>query len=311
MGSRLRRSFKLFLAVGVIAGALWPAPPAQALFHLMKVTEVFGGTASQPAAQFIELQMYADNQRFLATHEVVVFDASGNEAGAFTFTGPVSNGANQSHVLIATTEAEEAFGVTADLAMDASITLSGGKACFRGSDGSLIDCASWGTYSGDHEGSGTPFNAPIGLVADRSMERKTSGGDNKDGLDAGDDTNDSADDFELASPSPTNNAGNAPPPSENEEHKRSISLNLTSGGTAKGRVSVRDDFDRCRARVPVKIQRRANYGWRTVESLRTDNAGRYRSELRDPSGRYRAKATRVGPVEGHDCLAAVSRVRRA
>jgi hypothetical protein len=277
----------------------------------MKITEIFGGTTAQPAAQFIELQMFADNQRFLATHEVVVFDATGNEAGSSTFTAPVSNGANQSYVLIATTQAEATFGVTADLTMAPSITPSGGKACFRGSDGSLIDCASWGTYSGDHEGSGTPFNAPIGLVADQSMERKTSGGENKDGLDAGDDTGDSAEDFELAAPSPTNNAGNAPPSSETEEHRRSISLKLTSGGTAKGRVSVRDDFDRCRARVPVKIQSRGGYGWRTVESLRTDGGGRYRAELRNPSGRYRAKASRLSRGEGHDCLAAVSPVRRA
>jgi hypothetical protein len=301
------RGLKLLIALSTLAAVMLPAPPAHALFHLMKVTEIFGGTAAQPAAQFVELQMYADNQRFLATHEVVVFDSAGIEAGSFTFTAPVSNGANQSHVLVATSEAEEAFEVTADLEMDAVITASGGKACFRGSDGSLIDCASWGGYSGDDEGSGTPFNAPIGLVADQAMERRISGGESEDALDA----EDSADDFRLAAPSPTNNAGNAPPTQEGKKHRRSISLSISGGETASGRVKVKDDFNRCRKRVPVKIQRKSNNGWKTIENTRTNGKGRYRAGMRDRPGRYRAKASPVSPASGHKCLAAVSAVRRA
>lgn len=65
--------------------------------------------------------------------------------------------------------------------MDASIAGGGGKACFRSSGGELIDCASWGSYSGDDTGSGTPFNAPIGLTPDRSMTRDVSGGANAEG----------------------------------------------------------------------------------------------------------------------------------
>ena len=304
------RGLKLLIALSTLAAVMLPAPPAHALFHLMKVTEVFGGTAAQPAAQFIELQMFADNQRFLATHEVVVFDSAGIESGSFTFTAPVGNGANQSHVLVATPEAEEVFGVTADLEMTASITANGGKACFRGSDGTLIDCASWGGYSGDHEGSGTPFNAPLGLVADQSMERRIAGGENENALDAEDDTDDSAEDFRLAGPSPTNNAGNAPPEQKGEKHRRSISLSVSNSGAASGRVKVKDNFDRCRERVPVKIQRKANYGWKTIESDRTNGAGRYSAEIGNRSGRYRAKAKPVSPGQGHKCLAAVSAVRR-
>ena len=305
------RGLKSLLVLATMAAVTLPAPPAHALFHFMKVTEIFGGTAAQPTAQFIELQMFAANQRFLATHEVVVFDSAGIEAGSFTFTAPVSNGDNQAYVLVATPEAEEVFGVTADLEMTASITASGGKACFRGNDGTLIDCASWGSYSGDHEGSGTPFNSPIGLVADQSMERRTAGGDDENALDEKDDTDDSAEDFRFAAPSPTNNAGNAPPEQEGEKHRRSISLRLSNGGEASGRVKVKDNFDRCRARVPVKIQRKANYGWKTIKSTRTDGNGRYQAGVGARPGRYRAKAKPVSRAGGHDCLVAVSPVRRA
>jgi hypothetical protein len=108
-GSRL--PLRIACLVVVACGSLVAtAGTAHALFHLMKIREVFAGTSAAPAAQFIELQMYAEDQRFLAGHEVAVFDAAGTEIQAFTFTSPVPNGADQSFVLVATEEAEAAFG---------------------------------------------------------------------------------------------------------------------------------------------------------------------------------------------------------
>jgi hypothetical protein len=40
--------------------------PAQAAFHLMLVAEVFPGYASNPNAQYVELQMYFPGQNFVA-----------------------------------------------------------------------------------------------------------------------------------------------------------------------------------------------------------------------------------------------------
>ena len=300
--------------IALTSGTVVAAPnPAHALFHLMMVTEVLAGTSTAPDAHFIEMQMYADNQRFLAGHEVAVFDATGAEIAAFTFTSPVANGANQAHVLLATEQAETEFGVEADLAMAPVITTGGGSVCFRSADGGIIDCASWGNYSGDDTETGTPFNSTLGLLPGQSMERVISGGSDPEALDAEDDTNDSEADFDAASPSPTNNAGGGADPEpqpETVDHDRSVSLRLRRSLVAKGRVSAEGDYGPCFTGVAVRVQRKVSGVWRTVARTTTADDGTYRSKLRDVSGRYRAVAPAFSPEEGHRCLKGVSPVRR-
>ena len=303
-----RLSLRIGCLVAVVCASLAATSgTAHALFHLMKVREVFAGTSTAPAAQFIELQMYADNQRFLAGHEVVVFDAAGTEIQAFTFTAPVSNGANQSYVLVATEEAEATFDETADLTMTPVIPAGGGRVCFRSSVDELIDCVSWGNYSGDDAETGTPFNSPVGLVPDRSMERVVTRGD-EGALDEEDDTNDSDADFELASPNPTSNAGEAPPPAA--EHERTVTLKLEGALVARGKVTAEGDFEGCFRETAVRIQRRAGGRWKTAGRTETGSGGSYEVELPDRRGRYRALAPATTPEEGHRCLKAVSRIRR-
>lgn len=307
--ARSRASLRIGCLVLLAGASLVALPaPAHALFHLMKITEVFAGTSTVPGAQFVELQMYAADQRFLAGHEIAVFDAAGSEIGAFTFTGPVANGANQAHVLIATEEAEAEFDVEADLVMTPVLPAGGGGVCFRSSVGELIDCASWGSYSGDDAATGTPFNSPIGLVPDRSMERVISGGSDEEALDEGDDTDDSEADFELASPGPTNNADDAAPPAA--EHDRTVTLALRGALVARGRVAAEGDFEACFADVAVRIQRRADGRWKTAARTTTGSDGAYEADLRDRPGRYRALVPASTPSEGHRCLKATSRVRR-
>lgn len=314
-GTRLGRA----LIVVVLAGSslVSVATPAQALFHLMLLTEVMAGTSTSPNAQFIEMQMYADNQRFLAGHEVVVFDAAGDEIATYTFTGPVANGANQAYVLIATEEAETEFGVEADLAMAPDLSAGGGSACFRGADGGMIDCASWGNYSGDDENTGTPFNSALGLLPGQSMNRITTGGSDPQALDPQDDTNDSEADFEPDSPSPTNNAGGGPEPDpdpgpepESIEHDRSVSLTLRRALVARGKVSAEGDYQDCFDGVVVKVQRNSGGSWKTIARTRTDTGGAYRAKVADRKGRYRALAPAFSPAEGHRCLKGVSPIRR-
>jgi hypothetical protein len=304
-----RVALRLACVVVLACASLVVTPgTAHALFHLMNIREVFAGTSTVPAAQFVELQMYAENQRFLAGHEVVVFDAAGTEIQAFTFTSPVANGANQSHVLVATEEAEAEFDVTADLAMTPVIPAGGGRVCFRSSVDELIDCASWGSYSGDDAETGTPFNAPVGLVPNRSMERVISGGMDEQALDEEDDTNDSEADFELASPSPTSNAEEASPPPA--EHERTVTLALKGALVARGKVTAEGDFESCFQDVAVRIQRRAGGRWKVAARTTTGSDGTYEAELRDRPGKYRALAPALTPSEGHRCLKAVSRIRR-
>src|SRR6476620_4463734 len=106
-------------AVGLLAAVL--ALPAWASFHLMKVVEVFPGTAASPSAQYVVIQMYASGQNLVGGHALTVFNGAGAVVGTFTFTGNVANGANQAKILIATSQAESFFGINADLMMSASM----------------------------------------------------------------------------------------------------------------------------------------------------------------------------------------------
>src|SRR4051812_41330842 len=100
---------------------------AEAAFHLMKIVEVFPGTASQPNAQYVVLQMYSSGQTQADGKAITFFDASDNLVGTFAFSANLTNGANQTKILVATSEAQALFGVTADLTIIAKIDPAGGK----------------------------------------------------------------------------------------------------------------------------------------------------------------------------------------
>jgi cysteine-rich repeat protein len=92
--------------------------------------------------------------------------------------------------------------------MTAALPRLGGKVCFFDPGGlGDIDCAAWGSYSGSPIGVGTPFNAPVGLVRGRAMQRRLDICGSPALLDSCDDTEDSANDFRAVLPAPRNNAG--------------------------------------------------------------------------------------------------------
>lgn len=301
----------LYIAVvtSLIAGlmTLW-APPAAATFHLIKVREIYAGSATNPMSQYVELQMYSGQQIFLAGHTLSVYDATGKDVGDFTFQGIVTNGANQAYVLLATPQAQTEFNVTADLAMTPVLTPGGGKVCWATDQNPPVDCASWGNYSGPAGDAGSPFAASTGIPPGSAMQRKISGGADPNTLEADDDTNDSATDFQLAQPDPHSNGSAAPsssppPPSQNK-HARTISLDIKHR-SATGKVSVKDAFSACRSKVPVKLQKRHGTKWKTVDSGRTNKSGAYSLEAGD-NGTFRALAPehRVGD---DTCLKAISK----
>jgi cysteine-rich repeat protein len=176
---------------------------AHASFHLMKVVEVFPGTAASPSAQYVVIQMYASGENFVGGHAITVFNSAGTQVGSFTFAGNVANGASQSKILIATSQAQAFFGVTADLTMTAALISAGGKVCWAGT----LDCVAWGGYTGGTAGVGTPFNAATGLESGKAAIRRLNIAGSATVLDAGDDTDNSATDFVLGLPAPRNNAG--------------------------------------------------------------------------------------------------------
>lgn len=90
-------------------------------------------------------------------------------------------------------------------------------------------------------------------------------------------------------------------------HDRSVTLSLRGHLVARG--SVDSAFDGCESNVPVKIQRRKG-GWKTVANVDTNAAGRFRAEIRDRTGRYRALAPAVDLGPNDVCAKAKSpRVR--
>jgi hypothetical protein len=199
------RVVKAYLVVSLLLLTL-RVSPAAATFHLISIREVFAGTTATPTAQYVELQMYSSGQTFLNGTHVDFFDATGAPVHSATFTTNVANGNNQRSVLIATPQAETLFGVQADLELGvAPISAAGGKICF-GSNGQLVDCVSFGAYTGTPTGAGTAFNAPEGIPTGATMVRAITGGTNQNLLDGGDDTNDTAGDFTFDRPAPTNNA---------------------------------------------------------------------------------------------------------
>ncbi|MFN2593881.1 MAG: hypothetical protein ABR579_03205, partial [Actinomycetota bacterium] len=202
------------------------APPAAATFHLIKVREVYAGSATNPMSQYVELQMYSAQQIFLAGHKLTAYDSTGTDVGDFTFTSIMTNGASQAYVLLATPQAESEFDVTADLAMTPVLSPAGGKVCWATDQAPPVDCASWGNYSGSKDDAGTPFSANTGIPPGSAMQRKISGGDDPSSLDASDDTNDSSADFQLAQPDPHANGTASPsesPPPTQKKHARTIS----------------------------------------------------------------------------------------
>ena len=208
------RNARAVATVSLVVGALAAgAQPAHASFHEMKIREVFAGRADQPNAHFVELQMYSSGQNFVGGKQVKIFNAAGSEVGAFTFVGSVPNGANQASILVGTAEVQAAFGLTPDLTMTPVIAADGGKACFfdpgdYNNAAVNIDCVSWGGFaSGGDTGTPTP-PIPPGM----SIERKITGGTSPTTLDPGDDTGNSAADFQTAAPSPQKNSGAGPAP---------------------------------------------------------------------------------------------------
>jgi cysteine-rich repeat protein len=190
-----------FVKAMVLSALVAGSAPVLANFHLMKVVEVFPGTAASPNAQYIVLQMYTGGQNVLMNHVATVFDAAGAPIATLTFTSNVANGLNQDKVLIATTQAATFFNLTADLTMTAVLPSAGGKICFES-----VDCVAWGNYFGSASGVGTPYNASTGLLSGRAAKRRLDISGSPSLLESTDDTDNSASDFATGLPAPANNA---------------------------------------------------------------------------------------------------------
>jgi hypothetical protein len=208
------------LVAALVAGACLLAPPgAGASFHLMQVREVYPGSAADPEAEYVELQMWSGGENFVGGHFVRSYDATGAVVATSTFPANVPDGANQSTLVLATAQAEARFGIIADAALAPAGQLSpgGGAVCWE-----AIDCVSWGSFAGTLPSPAgtpaTPAGIPDGMALGRSLARACA-----TLLDPADDSDNSAADFAAVSPAPR---PNSVPPSE-----RSCASSGPGGGT--------------------------------------------------------------------------------
>jgi hypothetical protein len=193
--------------VGALAMAVvgLSAGPAQAIFHLMKIREVHEGGGT--SADYVELQMYAAGQNFVSGHYLVAYDGAGNQFGSpYQFPSNAGNGQNQSTILVADSNP---IGVTPDFVEPVTNLLvgTGGSVCFLDTLPSTgIDCVTWGPTTMPPTTNPSPVGTPAAAMnAGEALER-TIAPNCPTLLEDADDTNDSATDFALATPSPRNNA---------------------------------------------------------------------------------------------------------
>ncbi len=181
---------------------LLAAPPAGATFHLIQIREVYPGSAANPNAQYVELQMFEGGQNFVGGHLLRTYDKGGSPVATNTIATDVPSGDNQRTVLFATPEAESQFGVQGDAGLSPSGQLdpAGGAVCWES-----LDCVSWGSFSGSLPSpAGSPADStgiPDGMALRRSIAPRC-----PTLLEQEDDSNDSATDFADAFPGPRPNS---------------------------------------------------------------------------------------------------------
>jgi hypothetical protein len=174
---------------------------ASATFHRMSIREVFPGTVADPAAEYVELQMWDSGQNLVGGHVLRTYDAAGTPT-ATVLPADVPNGASQRTILVATPGAEAKFGVSADASLPSSDRLSpaGGAVCWE-----EIDCVAWGGFT-----AGLP--SPVGAnavpsgIPDAMALRRTIAPGCATLLELADDRDESTTDFAVVFPAPRSNS---------------------------------------------------------------------------------------------------------
>lgn len=195
---RLRTIVAVPLAVLAL---LCAAPGASATFHEMSIREVYGGSVLGLESQYVELQMWAAGQNLVGGHVLRTYAANGSVKSTNTLPANVANGANQSTILLGTSAVGGDLGVTPDAALDDdAIDPKGGAACWEN-----IDCVAWGSF--ESPGSlPSPAGTPAPEIPSAMALRRTIAPLCPTTLDAGDDSDNSAADFSVASPAPRPNS---------------------------------------------------------------------------------------------------------
>jgi|GEM_PF-472440 len=219
-------------------------------FHLVKVREVYPGSAANPTSEYVELQAYASGQNLVAGHTISLFGPGGSKTGSAEFTSDPPAGGNQVTFLAASAAAESQFGVLADASLPGgSLDPAGGAVCWE-----ALDCVSWGSFKGSpFSPTGSPADS-LG-VPDGMALRRTIAPGCATLLEASDDRDDSATDFRDVFPAPR---PNSTPPTEK-------ACGSAGGPTGGGGSAGRRPQTRFR-RTPGRVVRRHRVVFRFVSS---------------------------------------------
>ena len=220
-GQRLRR-WLLAAALrpfprGCLAGAaalcLVLLGPATALAsnHLVKLREVYAGSAAHPDDEYVEVQLYAAGENHMANViHLKLLNATGGVTEDFVPTADPPNGQNQRRVLFATSSAQTDFGKPAGFTLTSGnhIDDAGGAACYVSGTGGFLDCVSWGNFSGSLP-SPTNGNVDSSGIPDGQAIRRSIARGCPTMLEGPDDT-DHPVDWSDVTPAPLNNADTPP-----------------------------------------------------------------------------------------------------
>jgi hypothetical protein len=210
---------RALIAFVLLLVSVSPAP-THAAFHTALISEVMSGVHGDSSVQYVEIRVIGGVASAVSGSVLTAFDCTGMSSSVLlTVSHNITDGAMDAHWLMATTNFAAAFGITPDFtwnpAVSGSIDPSCGMVCW-GAPGlvppapgwdttdqnNYVDCVGYGGYSGPrktstHDGtpvSGFPTGNPPGDGMLQSLTRLTASGSNLA-------------DFQLADPTPTNNAG--------------------------------------------------------------------------------------------------------
>jgi hypothetical protein len=199
----------LIAVVPTVAGLI-AAASAGAVVPV-KITEVYPGSASNPGAEYVELQIYEPLPSDLNTGNLddikVELWGTGGQPGLGTATPAAFTAAPQRTILWGASAAEAEFNVQFDTTNWGTVLENGGGwACVMldlNTADAPLDCVAWGT------GITTPPLGPTGTPApaipDGQALHRSIAPDCPTQLEFADDTNDSATDFLFGAPSPRPN----------------------------------------------------------------------------------------------------------
>ena len=233
-----RNSTRVAMVTAFVGGVLSVIPSAQASFHLMAIGEVFAGTPGHTGADYVELTMLANGQDEVDGTRLRFYDADGDLSGTEVLEGDLAGGDAGETILVATTSAGALFGVTPDFTLGTQISGSAGKVCFEsppaGDITTVIDCASWGNFTGSSTGSGTPFRPGYGIASGGSMVRRGSSPNVVDSAN-------SSGDFKLDGPTPRTLSGDTGSVAGGVFRMTPQTLQLTEGDEEQITVSREGD----------------------------------------------------------------------